>query len=148
DDGFPNISADGLSLYFSSDRPGDSGGSDLWVATRPTTTQPFSVVSNLGPAVNSSAIDVRPTISADGLTLCFASDRAGTFGALDLWVTIRPTTSSPFGTPVNLGPAVNSQVDDLRPDPSPDGATLFFMSRRDGGFGFFDLWIVTMKRRT
>jgi Tol biopolymer transport system component len=146
-DGFPSISADSLSLYFASDRPGGSGDSDIWVATRGTTAEPFSVVANLGPVVNSAATDVSPTIAADGLALFFASDRSGTVGVLDLWVALRPTTASSFGPPINLGPAVNSPADDLRPTPSPDGSTLFFMSRREGGLGFFDLWMVPMRRQ-
>jgi Tol biopolymer transport system component len=146
-DGFPNISADGLSLYFVSDRPGGYGGTDLWVATRETTAQPFSIVTNLGPAVNTSAMEWSPDISPNGLTLFLASDRSGTTGVMDLWVTVRTTTASPFGRPVNLGRTVNSPVDDAGPALTPDGSTLYFMSRRDGGLGFFDLWDVPIKRR-
>jgi hypothetical protein len=139
-DGFPSIAADGLSLYFVSDRPGGLGGDDLWVATRQTTAQPFSRVINLGPTVNSSATEWSPSISADGLDLFFASDRAGTLGVLDLWVTLRSSIASPFGQPIDLGPMVNSSADDAGPDLAPDGTMLYFMSRRPGGLGFYDLW--------
>ena len=54
---------------------------------------------NLGPIVNSSAFDGGPSISNDGLTLYFASERPGGLGEADLWVTTRPTISGPFGPP-------------------------------------------------
>ncbi|MEJ2702038.1 MAG: M56 family metallopeptidase, partial [Sedimentisphaerales bacterium] len=50
-EGAPCISADGLSLYFSSERPGGYGGSDLWVTTRQTRTAPWGKPINLGPTV-------------------------------------------------------------------------------------------------
>jgi len=147
-DGFPDISADGLSLYFVSDRTGGSGGADIWAATRRTTAEPFSVVTNLGTVVNSPSTEWSPSMSADGLALFFASDRAGTLGVMDLWVTLRPTTVSPFGQPINLGPLVNSSADDAGPELAPDGATLYFMSRRFDGQGFFDLWAVPVRRHS
>src|SRR5262249_34177520 len=119
-DGFPSIAADGLSLYFASDRPGGAGGSDLWVATRHTTAEPFSTCTNRGSVVNSAATEWSPNISSDGLALFFAADRAGTAGVLDLWVTLRPTAASPFGPPINLGPMVNSSADDAGPALAPD----------------------------
>jgi hypothetical protein len=81
----PNISTDGLSLYFDSDRSGGHGDKDLWVTTRPTTEDPWGKPVNLGSTVNSSDADVAPSISADGLSLLFISRRPGGFGDHDLW---------------------------------------------------------------
>ena len=89
--GEPSISADGLSLYFVSNRLGGSGDSDLWVATRPTTDDDWGLPINLGSTVNSIAKDENPCISADGLELYFASNRSGSYGGHDIWVTRRPT---------------------------------------------------------
>jgi Tol biopolymer transport system component len=139
-EGHPDISADGLSLYFSSGRPGTCGEGDIWVARRPTTTEPFGIPVNLGPAVNTCASDEEPSISADGLALFFSSSRPGGSGMHDLWVATRSSTSAPFGHAVNLGRTVNSRFDDRTPDIASDGATLYFMSNRPGGVGFFDLW--------
>ena len=61
----PDISADGLTLYFYSDRPGGYGDRDLWISTRSTTNDSWSEPVNLGPAVNSSYREGGPTISAD-----------------------------------------------------------------------------------
>lgn len=139
-DGFPNISADSLDLYFCSSRPGGFGGDDIWVAARATRSSSFGPPVNLGSSVNTAANDCEPGISSDGLTLFLASDRKGGSGGFDIWVAMRASRSVPFGRPVNLGHIVNSGFSDERPDISADGGTLFFMSNRLGGHGSFDLW--------
>ena len=68
-------------------RPGGYGGrwGDLWVTTRPTKDDPWGEPVNLGPTVNSAYTEMTPSISADGSTLYFESDRPGGFGGHDLW---------------------------------------------------------------
>jgi hypothetical protein len=144
-DNSPSISADGLSLFFDSKRPGGSGGTDLWVTTRPTTDDSWGTPVNLGPTVNGPASDGLPGISADGLALFFSSYedeplRPGGLGGSDIWVTTRATVSDPWGTPVNLGPPINTSADDLSQSFSADGLTLYFGSRRPGGYGNYDIW--------
>jgi len=145
-DGCPAISDDGLELYFWSNRPGGSGSTDLWIATRVTIEDNWSTPMNLGPLVNSSAMDFCPYISADGLSLFFISGRSGGYGGFygDIWITTRPTISDPWGTPVNLGPMVNSSASEGGPALSPDGTTFYFSSERSGGFGSFDIWQVSI----
>jgi len=103
----------------------------------------FGEPTNLDVTVNSSADDMHPTISADGLSLFFHSRRAGGSGAADLWVTERPAVSAPWGIPENLGGLVNSSAEDLAPSISSDGLSLFFHSNRSGGRGSLDLWVST-----
>jgi len=52
-DGYPDISADGLTLYFVSNRPGGSGGYDLWITTRPNINAQWGPAVNLGQPANS-----------------------------------------------------------------------------------------------
>ena len=140
DDSVPNISADDLSLYFNSRRPGGHGNSDLWVTRRETTDKPWGAPVNLGPSINSSALDISPSISADGRTFFFASERSGGYGQTDIWVTRRATTDDPWGEPVNLGSTVNSSTWDDFPNVSADGSTLFFRVNQFGlGVGG-DIW--------
>ncbi|HTV19521.1 MAG TPA: hypothetical protein VMG12_12635 [Polyangiaceae bacterium] len=75
------LSADGLTVFFSSDRSGGRGGPDLWVATREQRDQPFSAPRNLF-GLNSPANDQDVALSSDGTELFFASSRAG---ASALW---------------------------------------------------------------
>lgn len=127
----PCITADGLSLYFSSDRPGGHGGLDLWVTTRKTKGAPWGEPVNLGPTINSAAGEHAPSISTDELELYFTDypmgglTRPGGLGRADLWVTTRKTKGDPWGTPVNLGPTVNSSAWDQSPSISGDGLSLY-----------------------
>ncbi len=142
----PSISPDGLSLYFSSDRPGGSGGLDMWVSTRSTTSDPWGQPVNLGPTVNSSVWEPTARVSADGLQLLFHSSRTGGRGNEDIWMATRAAKSDPWGAPVNLGAPVNSSANDGEAVLSADGLILFFNSDRAGGSGNYDLWVT--KRRT
>ena len=139
------ISADGLELYFLSvNRPGGSGSNDLWVTTRATKADKWGIPVNLGPTVNSSSqVPHGATISSDGLSLYFASNRAGGSGSSDLWVVKRATLSDPWGPPANLGSAVNSSTFDLWPNISADGLALFFGSGRPPGLVPDDIWVTT-----
>ncbi|RPJ24086.1 MAG: hypothetical protein EHM35_16670, partial [Planctomycetaceae bacterium] len=76
----------------------------------------------------------------DGLELFFSSGRSLTGGGL--WVSTRATSSDPWGTPVSLGPSVNSLGPDSPTWISPDGLTLFFCSNRLGGSGGIDAWMM------
>jgi len=137
------ISADGLSLYIFSDRPGGSGSLDIWITTRMSISEPWGEPVNLGSTVNSSAAEGPPSISTDGLSLFFESDRPGGYGGNDIYVSTRATIDDPWGEPVNLGPTVNSSVWDWFPSLSADGLSLFFTSLRSGGVGGDDIWLTT-----
>lgn len=139
----PSISTDSLSLYFTSDRPGGSGGQDLWVATRATANSPWNEPVNLGPTVNSAAWDLGPRVSADGLTLLFHSARSGGVGNEDIWMSTRATKDAAWGTPVCLPAPINSPANDGEAVLAPNGLVLFFNSDRAGGAGNYDLWVAT-----
>jgi len=137
----PSISADGLELYFESDRPGGYSNLDIWVAKRAILDDPWEEPVNLGPKVNGSKSNWGLCISADGLELYFEANRSGNYGGVDLWVAARETKNEPWGDPVNLGPTVNSSVSDACPNISADGLELYFRSNRPGGYGYADIWV-------
>ncbi|MHC4510786.1 MAG: discoidin domain-containing protein [Planctomycetota bacterium] len=114
----------------------------MWVTTRDTASDPWGTPVNLGPTVNSSAYDDYPFVTADGLALFFTSTRPGTYGICDMFVSRRATTDDDWGTPVNLGPTVNSGDSVNLPRISADGSTLYFISNRAGGVGRCDIWQV------
>ena len=79
----PNVSRDGLEMVFASDREGSIAGSfDIYRTTRASTSDPWSTPVNLGPNVNTSAGESRPSLSGDGHRLHF-----GRLG--DIWVSTR-----------------------------------------------------------
>jgi beta-lactamase regulating signal transducer with metallopeptidase domain len=135
-----SISADGLQLYFTSNRPGGSGGQDMYVISRTANDEPWGEPVNLGPTLNSSAGDQFPHVSADGLLLFFGSNRSGGYGSWDLYVARRATTMDPWEPPVNLGPMVNGTAGEDGPKVTTDGSMLYFHSNRPGGFGSWDVW--------
>jgi Tol biopolymer transport system component len=89
DDFRPNVRRDGLEIFFDSNRPGGSGGLDIWTSTRATTTDPWSAPTNLGSSVNSDVNDLRASLSWDGTTLYFGSLRAGGEGSQDIYIITR-----------------------------------------------------------
>ncbi|MBN2592845.1 MAG: PD40 domain-containing protein [Sedimentisphaerales bacterium] len=145
-EGEASISADGLSLYFTALRSGGQGSGDIWVTTRASVSNPWGEPVNLGPAVNSYAWDGEPSISSDGLSLYFGSQRSGGYGMADIWVTTRASVSDPWGQAVNLGPTINTSFDDVEVCISADGLSLYIDSFREGGYGSTDLWVA--KRET
>jgi hypothetical protein len=149
---YPSLSSDGITLYFSdlysgTPRPGGLGGADIWMATRSSRNDPWSTPVNLGAPINSSAMDISPTVSADGLILVFASSRYGTSGPYDLWMSTRATVEDTWSPPVNLGTDVNGIYGELECSISADGLALFFASGRPGGLSQYDLWMTTRKSR-
>lgn len=89
-DSQPNVRRDGLEIFFFSNRPGGLGGNDIWSASRASTADPFDAPVNLGAAVNSDASETRPSLSWDGTTLYFGSNRVGGDGDSDHYVSTRP----------------------------------------------------------
>jgi len=140
-----SISADGLTLYFNSNRPGGYGSYDIWMTTRATKNDPWGPPVNLGPNINSYSGDDGPVISTDGLELYFSSWRADGYGNLDFYVARRATMNDPWGKAVNLGPVVNSPYGEGMFSLSADGLLLFFtdyyLSPRPGGYGSQDIWM-------
>jgi hypothetical protein len=125
----PWVSSDGLELYLVSNRPGSLGAEDLWVATRPSTSEPWGEPVNLGPVVNTESKDSGPCLSGDGLELYFCSNRPGGYGGFDIWATTRATKDDPWGEPMNLGPTVNSERDYEVPGSfSADGLELYMIT--------------------
>jgi len=105
----------------------------------------------LETAVNSPEADGCPIKSPNGRELYIASNRPGTLGGNDIWVSYRSNTKKPWSTPVNLGAPVNSEFADFCPTPLGDG-WLLFVSERPGpgtcnaGPGKGDIYIVKQHR--
>jgi Tol biopolymer transport system component len=125
----PAISKDGLSLYFTSARAGGFGDADLYVVQRPSATEPWGLVQNLGSTINTAATDSNPAFSRDGHLMFFNSGREGGFGDIDLWASYREHVHDDFAwqPPFNLGAGVNA--------PEPRGDELY---QFQAGAGYFE----------
>jgi outer membrane protein OmpA-like peptidoglycan-associated protein len=138
-EGAQSISADGKVMVFTGcNRRDGFGGCDLYISQK--TNDQWSVPTNMGRNVNSSAKETQPSISADGRTIYFASNRQNTKGGLDIWK-VEMNDSSEWSTPVNLGDSINTPYDEQSPFIHPDDRTLYFSSTGWPGFGRFDLFV-------
>jgi hypothetical protein len=135
-EGCPFIAPEGKTFFMASNRPGGAGGLDIWVSTRSSADEPWGAPQNVGAPVNSASNDFCPTMSRDGHTLYFVSNRPGGCGLGDIYVARRREDGT-FDAPENLGCDVNSAGDEAGPFPVEEpgrGRVLYFSSTRAGGF--------------
>jgi Tol biopolymer transport system component len=129
DDHLPALSADERVLVFASNRPGGAGEFDLWMAERDDPQGDFNLPVPL-VELNQEGRDAGPSLSADGLTLYFISNRAASQGD-DIWVSTRADRSSPFDEPV-LVQELSTSGGELDVALSADGSELFYSSTVSG----------------
>jgi len=141
-EGTCTISADGRIMIFTSCFGRRVIGScDLFLSIREGGD--WSQPVNLGPNVNSKAWESQPSLSADGRTLYFVSDRGNGMGKRDIWVSTLDDEDE-WSKPVNLGPKINSGQDEVSPFIHANGQTLYFASEGRLGFGGFDLYFTEL----
>lgn len=122
----PTLTADGLELFFTSTRGGDS---DVWVATRATVDDDFGEAVPVD-AANTGAVESSPAISLDGLTLYVGQDtQPGGLGGYDIWVLERSSRSAPWSSPLNVT-ELNSPEDDIPRPPAINDTVMPLGSRR------------------
>ncbi|MEK6480687.1 OmpA family protein [Catalinimonas sp. 4WD22] len=138
-EGTCTISADGRTLIFTAcqDRSG-FGSCDLYISYK--IGDEWTVPKNLGNKVNGSSWESQPSLSADGNTLYFVSDRKGGHGRRDIYVTYR-NDQDEWCAAENLGKAINTPRDEVSPFIHVNGQTLYFASDGLPGFGKFDLYV-------
>src|SRR2546427_6657225 len=95
----------------------------------------WSAPVNLGPVVNSSSNDQHPSISKDGLSLYFVSNRPGGFGGKKNLGAPRAPPPGPLGAPPDLGGGGHTPTTDLSPGPTTHPPPLFFLTTPPGGGG-------------
>jgi Tol biopolymer transport system component len=122
---FPRLTHDELTVYFERYPSADAGigSSDIYVATRASLAAPFGAATKLPGGINGSSNEFDPSVTADNLTLFFASNRAGSAG-VDIWMSTRADTASPFGAPATI--AIDTAVNEHSPYVLADGLTLYF----------------------
>jgi OOP family OmpA-OmpF porin len=137
-EGTCTLSADGRTLIFTScyGRQG-YGSCDLYISEK--TGDEWSVPKNLGPAINSSAWDSQPSLSADGRRLFFISNRSGGVGSRDIWLAYK-NENNEWEKPVNLGRGINTVNDEVSPFIHSNNKTLYYATNGLPGFGGFDIY--------
>lgn len=127
-DSAPFLRADGLEIYFATSSRSGQGSLDIMRATRTSTAAPWGTPTYVSEVNDASAADGDPSITADGLTLFFLSNRTGSPNAPNgaVWMAQRTTPTGKFGTPT-LVTEVSSTSAERDPEISPDGLRLVFI---------------------
>jgi len=142
-EGSEAISQDGKFLFFTGcNRPDGLGRCDIYIAQKKGNDwgKPF----DLSPPVNTSGWESQPSISADGRTLYFVSNRRGGYGGYDIWKS--QLTDKGWGEPINLGPNINTPGNEQSPFIHADDSTLYFCSNGWPGMGGQDLFVSKLGR--
>ncbi|MES2566143.1 MAG: OmpA family protein [Bacteroidota bacterium] len=125
----PAISADGNTLYFSSDMGGGQGGMDIWYCKKDASGAWGNPI-NMGDKVNTKGTEVFPSISDDSY-LYFASNGHEGLGGLDIYES--KIKDDKAGKVYNMGKPVNSENDDFAYNLNADGKKGFLSSNRQTG---------------
>jgi hypothetical protein len=140
----PWISADGLVLYFASDRNNVTadGEQNIFRSTRASAGDAFGAPTQLAELVSPST-EYAPVVSADGLEIFFASTRgAAITAAPDLWRATRASAGAPFDPPARVAELSEAIPAEIPAWLSPDRCELMFASTRAGSMNY-DLWMAT-----
>jgi outer membrane protein OmpA-like peptidoglycan-associated protein/tetratricopeptide (TPR) repeat protein len=135
--GHPSVSPDRKRLYFTSDRPGGFGGTDIYyseIHERGGVGAPI----NAGPIVNTEGNEMFPFINDEG-KLFFSSDGHVGFGQLDVFSSISNAEDEIVDI-INLGTPMNSSADDFAYYGFSNGIDGYVSSNREGGMGSDDIY--------
>jgi outer membrane protein OmpA-like peptidoglycan-associated protein len=136
------LSADGNTLFIFN----DEGGGDIFYSERQPTGE-FGPKIHLPGIINSSFEEKSISISKDEKTLYFSSNRPGGFGGLDIYKATKDSKGQ-WTNVKNLGPKINTEMDDDGLFIDYDDVTLFFSSKGRKGMGGYDVFKATFDPAT
>jgi outer membrane protein OmpA-like peptidoglycan-associated protein len=98
----------------------------------------------IAPTINTPKfLESTASITPDGKTIYFASDKAGGQGGLDIYKTTLQSNGT-WTSPVNLGPPINTKANEDAPFIHPDQKTLFFTSEGHSSMGGHDIFMTKL----
>lgn len=137
-----SITADEKTFFFTSNREGGVGGTDIYMSRRQPNGE-WGPAKLLGPQINTKYDEDSPFIHADGKTLYFSSKGHNSMGGYDIFsVEIDVETGKILGKPKNIGYPINTADDDIFFVWSADNKRAYFSSYREGGYGEKDLYML------
>jgi hypothetical protein len=134
DDTSPDVSGDGLRMYFGSERE-TPNNREIFFSERADRTSPWSTPVRV-PGLESAGDDSGAIEFDGGLALMFKTSRAGTN---DLYMATRPTLASPWGAPIPVPGLADPTLNESEHWVSEDGLVVYFSSDQPGGDGY-DIW--------
>ncbi len=138
-EGAQTLSGDGRLMVFTACNRNDGvGRCDLYWSIR--RGDKWSTPQNMGKPINTSFRETQPSITPDGRTLYFASDRPGGKGNHDIWVSYKDSADR-WTVPQNMGDSINSAGTEMSPFIHPDNKSLYFSSDGLIGLGSYDIFV-------
>lgn len=136
--GMGKISRDGSTMFFPVyDRDDETNDCNIMKAIM--SRDAIVDIDELGKEVNSPYWESQPSVNCEGKSLYFVSDRPGGFGGKDIWV-CHLQENGTWTNAINLGPKINTAMDEESPFISDDNVTLFFASNGHPGYGETDIF--------
>lgn len=137
-----SITANEEVFFFTSNRKGGTGGTDIYMSKRQPNGQ-WGKAMLLGPKINTQYDEDSPFIHADGKTLYFSSKGHNSMGGYDIFsCVINVETGEVVEAPKNIGYPINTADDDIFFVWSADNKRGYFSSSREGGYGEKDLYVL------
>ena len=133
--GTAGISADGQEMIVFVGGANNTGN----LYTIKKTAKGWSVPAAIGDNINSRFMETTASITPNGKTLYFASNRNSGYGGMDIYKA-EMQSDGKWGKPENLGPSVNTAFDEDAPFIHPDSKTLFFTSNGHNSMGGYDIF--------
>jgi hypothetical protein len=133
-----SVSPDGQTLFIYRDNEGDG---QLYESK--LIGESWSDPQLLGSDINTSAWETHATISADGNTLFFVSNRNGGNGGRDIYRCVKMPNGD-WSKALNMGPTINTSWEEDSPFLTADGRTLYFASQGHSSMGGFDIFYSTL----
>jgi len=138
------ICADGKTLLLELERKDTRGGRDIYVSFLLPDGR-WSEPLNLGPEINTAALEASPFLAADMSTMYFASKGYPGYGGRDIFMTKRlDSTWTHWSTPQNLGPVINTPGWDGYYTITAKGDYAYFTGNREDSRGKLDLYRVKL----
>ncbi len=139
------LSADGQKLFIYLDDMTRGSGSIYECALKGIS---WSKPDKLNDNINTKHHEASASLTSDGNTLYFLSDKEGGFGGHDIYKSKWDVEKQKWGESENLGPVVNTPYQEYSLFIHPDGKTLFFSSRGHKTMGGFDVFKTVWNEKT
>jgi outer membrane protein OmpA-like peptidoglycan-associated protein len=136
----PALSADGKTLYFSSNRRGGFGGRDLWVSKN--INGDWSTPINLGSQINTVKDETTPFMHPNGVSLYFSANGYPGMGGYDLFKSEK--RDSTWSVPENLGFPINTYKDEVSIVISANGLIAYYAKEEQKNFEILDSKLVSI----
>jgi len=132
-----SLSADGQKLFIYLDDQRQGGG-NIYECEQEGAL--WSTPKKLSDNINTKYHESSASLSSDGNTLYFVSDKEGGLGKHDIYKSVRNKKTKEWDKPENLGPVINTPYEEYSVFIHPDGKTLYFSSRGHNTMGGFDIF--------